>query len=60
MVFVNLDRKAPAAAPARKGGKAAPEKRCMTCGNTLDSEASGIDARRFCSTQCKEAYMTGL
>ncbi|GEM_PF-7017792 len=59
MVFVNLKKPAAPVAPARRGGIAQPDKKCMSCGTVLDPSASGIDARRFCSTGCKSAYMTG-
>lgn len=55
MVFVNL-KKSPPVQPKR-AATSAPEKRCMNCGTVLDSPMGGIDARRFCSQECKSQYL---
>ena len=56
MVFVNLKRQQ-AQQQVRRAGPAMPERKCMNCGSVLDNAVSGIDGRRFCSSECKEQYM---
>ncbi|VVB98913.1 Uncharacterised protein [uncultured archaeon] len=31
--------------------------KCMNCGTDLVDPRGSIDARRFCSTKCKDEYM---
>lgn len=55
MVFVNLDRNKPKQ-PLGRGGVPPRIYKCLNCGNVIDYPFGSIDARRFCSTRCKEQY----
>lgn len=52
MVLVKLDR----GAKPRQAVNT-HEKKCMNCGAVLLEPTGGIDARRFCSNDCKDAYL---
>lgn len=57
MVFVNLKRQQPVP-QHKKAGLQVSEKRCMNCGAVIDNPFGGIDARRFCCSECKEEYLS--
>ncbi len=52
MVFVNLDKKAPKVSPSPYQ----KQYKCVNCGTVIDNPFGSIDARRFCSTRCRNEY----
>ncbi|HLC79631.1 MAG TPA: hypothetical protein VJG83_04370 [archaeon] len=57
MVFVNLDKKPSASKPTSvKNSYSSRRYKCMNCGKDIEYPTGSIDARRFCSTKCKEQY----
>jgi len=53
MVFVNLDKKMP---KVEKSYNYGVEHKCVNCGSVIEPPYGSIDARRFCSTKCRDEY----
>jgi len=37
--------------------KYAPQFKCINCNRTITDPHGGLDARRYCSTKCREEYL---
>lgn len=53
MVFVNQDKRQP---KVERNYKYGAQHKCVNCGSEIDNPYGSIDARRFCSTKCREEY----